>query len=485
MATTPPGALGFAQLSTSPSAPPAGYCIIYSKTDNILYLQDSAGIEVALGSASGITALTGEATATGPGSAAITLSNSAVIGKVLTGFVSGPNSVVLATDSILQAVQKLQGQISATSGAAITSLTGDVTGTGPGATAATVAFVGGKSAASVATSVDDTQDATSINTASRIVKRDASGNFAANVITASLTGDVTGNVTGNVTGSAGSFTGALAGDVTGLQGSTAIASSVVTGKLLTGLVAGANTPIVATDSLLTAFANLQAQVTATSGAAITALSGDVVATGPGSVASTIQANVVSNSKLSQMPTLTFKGNNTGSTADPLDLTVSQVTSVLNNAALPVQIGTSNFAGASQYLALADHVHSHGNQTVGTLHAAATGSVNGFMSSADKTKLDASTSDNTVSTIVQRSAAGLVELTTQQLNGSTSGNVQLKAADTTTSYVLKFPSVQGPAGTYLSNDGAGNLSWSTAVVNIDGGRSDSVFVIGANIVGGTP
>jgi hypothetical protein len=57
-----------------------------------------------------ITALTGEATATGPGSAAITLNNSSVINKVLTGLnVTGGN--VLATDSILTAFGKVQNQI--------------------------------------------------------------------------------------------------------------------------------------------------------------------------------------------------------------------------------------------------------------------------------------------------------------------------------------------------------------------------------------
>jgi microcystin-dependent protein len=40
-------------------------------------------------------------------------------------------------------------------------------------------------------------DATSINTASKVVARDSSGNFAAGTITASLVGNVTGNVTGN------------------------------------------------------------------------------------------------------------------------------------------------------------------------------------------------------------------------------------------------------------------------------------------------
>lgn len=55
-----------------------------------------------------ITALTGEVTAAGPGSVAATVTNSAVIGKVLTGYSSGAGTVA-ATDTILQAIQKLNG----------------------------------------------------------------------------------------------------------------------------------------------------------------------------------------------------------------------------------------------------------------------------------------------------------------------------------------------------------------------------------------
>lgn len=59
-------------------------------------------------------------------------------------------------------------------------------------------------------------------------------------------------ITGSISGSSGSFTGSLSGDVTGTQSATAIAASVVTGKLLTGLVAAMGT-ISASDSILTAF----------------------------------------------------------------------------------------------------------------------------------------------------------------------------------------------------------------------------------------
>lgn len=81
------------------------------------------------GTASGLTAgtvttnanLTGEATSVGN---AATLTNSAVIGKVLTGYTSGAGTVS-ASDTILQAIQKLNGNDSTNA-----NLTGPITSVG-------------------------------------------------------------------------------------------------------------------------------------------------------------------------------------------------------------------------------------------------------------------------------------------------------------------------------------------------------------------
>jgi hypothetical protein len=56
--------------------------------------------------------------------------------------------------------------------------------------------------------------------------------------------------------------------------------------------------------------------------------------------------------------------------------------------VPVSINTTNQEGNATSLARSNHVHAHGSQTDGTLHAAViASSTSGFMTGADKTKLD--------------------------------------------------------------------------------------------------
>lgn len=83
--------------------------------------------------------------ASGSGTTAITVSISAatVTGKLLTGYSVGSNTALAATDTILQAFQKLQGQVSArlTTNETIT-VSGDATGSGTTAITLTLASVG-------------------------------------------------------------------------------------------------------------------------------------------------------------------------------------------------------------------------------------------------------------------------------------------------------------------------------------------------------
>jgi len=66
-----------------------------------------------------------------------------------------------------------------TPGSGITALTSDVSASGSGSIAATVNSVGGSSAANIHSAELAANAATNLNTASTIVKRDASGNFSA------------------------------------------------------------------------------------------------------------------------------------------------------------------------------------------------------------------------------------------------------------------------------------------------------------------
>lgn len=99
--------LAWSKISGTPTTL-AGYGI----TDSVSTTLTSAYILVGnAGNVATGVAMSSEATIDNAG--AVTLSNAAVIGKVLTGFSSGAG-VVASTDTILQAIQKLNGNIAAT-----------------------------------------------------------------------------------------------------------------------------------------------------------------------------------------------------------------------------------------------------------------------------------------------------------------------------------------------------------------------------------
>jgi hypothetical protein len=127
-------------------------------------------------------------------------------------------------------------------------------------------------------------------------------------------------------------------------------------------------------------------------------------------------------------------------------------------AAPVTIGTANATGISTSLARADHVHAHGAQTDGTLHAVATTSVSGFMSAADKTTFDARTSANTASTIMTRSGASETALTA--LNIVNGANTTRLATGATSNWTLTLPINGGTSGQVLQTNGSGTTSWVT-------------------------
>lgn len=79
----------------------------------------------------------------------------------------------------------------------------------------------------------------------------------------------------------------------------------------------------------TASSNKCVWAAAGGGSAITSLTTDVTATGPGAAVATIASGAVTNAKMANVSTATFKGRTTAGTGAPEDLTATQATALLN------------------------------------------------------------------------------------------------------------------------------------------------------------
>lgn len=89
------------------------------------------------------------------------------------------------------------------------------------------------------------------------------------------------------------------------------------------------------------------------------------------------------------------------------LTPAQIAAAALTATAPASVGNANAAGTAAVAARLDHVHAHGSQTEPTHHAAATTSAAGFMSAADKTKLNGVETSADVTDATNVAAAGAV------------------------------------------------------------------------------
>ena len=126
-------------------------------------------------------------------------------------------------------------------------------------------------------------------------------------------------------------------------------------------------------------------------------------------------------------------------------------------------GATNASTARTNLGLGAVATMNTGTTAGTLaegnhtHTAATSSIAGFMSTTDKSKLDAATSVSTPNTIVERDASGNFSA------GTITGNITGSASSLTTSRTIALTG--DVIGTTTAFNGSANVSATTAINNL--------------------
>lgn len=162
----------------------------------------------------------------------------------------------------------------------------------------------------------------------------ASGAFASNTIPITAQANLAGlSVMGrsaSTSGAVAAITGA-AGGVLRVSGTTLGFGTIATAGITDAAVTYAKIANGTGLSIIGRSANtggVNADIVAANDGEVLRRSGTSIGFGTLATAG-IANNAVSNAKLAQMATLTIKGNNTGGTADPSDLTATQVTAMLN------------------------------------------------------------------------------------------------------------------------------------------------------------
>lgn len=205
-----------------------------------------------------------------------------------------------------------------------------------------------------------------------------------------------------------------------------------------------------------------------SGSYITALTSDVVASGPGSAAATIQPNVVSNTKLAQIPAHSYKGNNTGSTGNAADITSTQLTADLNLFSSSLQGLVPSSGGGTTNFLRAD----------GTFAAPPSGSVTSVTATAPLVSSGGATPNLTcnVSSALQPGCLSSSSFTTFNAKQAAGNYITALTGDGTAS---------GPGSAAFTlatvNGNVGSFGSSTAIPNITVNAKGLVTAAGTNAV----
>ena len=352
---------------------------------------------------------------------------------------------------------------------AIVSLTGDVSATGPGAAAATVNAVGGKTASAIATVVTNT---TGVNSGDDSIGTANGLSLAAHVLSLQLATDsVPGalsaddhasfnakvstaraiNTTAPITGGGNLSADRTLALTTGNLSTSTAGVTVGTGS---NRLAGGNATVdiqTATDSvpgLLSAADHTAFNAKQAAGNYITGLTGDVTASGPGNVAATVAS--VGGNTASAIATVVNNttGTNTG------DATIGTANGLsLSGQALSLQTATNSVPGA---MSAADHTSlstlaanttgvNSGNVSIGTANGlslagqalslqAATDAVPGALTAADHAAFNAKqAAGNYVTALtgdVTASGPGSAVATVASVGGKTASAIATVVNNTT-------------------------------------------------------
>lgn len=373
------------------------------------------------------------------------------------------------------------------------TLTGDVSASGAGSVSTTVNTVGGSTAANIHTAEVLANAATSTNTANAIVRRDASGNFAAGAVTASSLNTNSITQTTSVLRDSGSNGITLKAPTTvpssyaltlpsGLGSAGQVLSTDASGNLswinsATGAVTSvsASAPLVSSGgtapniSIGKATASADGYLSSTdwntfntkqaAGNYVSALTGDVTATGPaggGSATATVAKLQGSTLTITTPAAKDYvKFNGTAFVNSPL--TAADLTGTVPVANMPAFSGDATSSAGSTVLTLASSGVTAGTYKSVTVDAkgrVTAGSNPTTLSGFGITDGVLKTGDTMTGNLTFASGKGTV------FTDSTTNTVSIQAPTTVTSYVLKLPAVQGSANQMLTNDGAGNLAWTS-------------------------
>jgi hypothetical protein len=212
-----------------------------------------------------------------------------------------------------------------------------------------------------------------------------------------------------------------------------------------------------------------------------AFTGDVTKPS-GSLAQTIAASAVTNAKLANMVTATIKGNNSGSTGAPLDLTTAQVTAMLNT--FSTSTATAGVVPGSSGAAATSFLNATGAWSV----PAGGGNVSNTGTPAS-TQVALWTNATTVQGLANFTyspgtlTVGAVGTQGQlALKGTTSGTVNVGVAAAAGAWTMTLPAVAGTSGQLLRTDGTGICTWVTGS-SAPGGATTQVQYNNAGALGG--